>query len=342
MIVENLFKSINKGRSGLNSGLSTGLPKLDGLIYGVQRRWMNVTAGDSGSGKSSMVLYTKVYQPFQQHYQNKDIDVHFLLFSFEMSAEVLLAKLLSLYIYDTFGKVLSYGDILSLGSTLSDEDYNLISQSTSWLEEFEKCCEIIDKPVTAKGLYAICKDWSKKFGKYEEIETTSEYTKTNYIPINPQQYLIVVVDHIKLLAVSTGHTSKQEIDEACDYLIHFRNKCDFTIEIVQQFNRNFKSMDRRQSENYLPSMEDLSDSSGPAQASESVIAIYHPYREKRSRCEGYDIRQLRDRARIPVLLKNRFGMADKCFGVAFYGENGLWKELPLPDQINDYSKYTTL
>ena len=259
-----------------------------------------------------------------------------------MSAEVLLAKLLSLYIYDTYGKVLSYGDILSLGGTLSDSDFDLIEKAIPWLQEFENCCEIIDKPVTAKGLYAICKDWSKKFGKYEELQSSSDYVKTNYIPNNPQQYLIVVVDHVKLLSVATGHTSKQEIDEACDYLIHFRNKCSFTVEIIQQFNRNFKSMDRRQSDNYLPSLEDLSDSGGPAQSAESVLAIYHPYREKRTKCEGYDIRQLRDRARIPILLKNRFGIADKCFGVAFYGEIGLWRELPMPDKIGDYEKYKNL
>lgn len=48
MIVENLFKSIDKGRSGLNSGLSSGFKKLDKLVFGVQRQWMTVWAGDSG------------------------------------------------------------------------------------------------------------------------------------------------------------------------------------------------------------------------------------------------------------------------------------------------------
>ena len=55
MIVENLFKSIDKGRSGLNSGLSSGFKKLDKLVFGVQRQWMTVWAGDSRSGKSSIV-----------------------------------------------------------------------------------------------------------------------------------------------------------------------------------------------------------------------------------------------------------------------------------------------
>ena len=83
----------------------------------------------------------------------------------------------------------------------------------------------------------------------------------------------------------------------------------------------------------------LSDSSGPTQACETVIAIYHPFREKRSKCEGYDIRQLRDRSRIVQVLKNRFGMSDKVVGSSFYGEINYWKELPKPDQINDYSIY---
>ena len=61
MIVENLFSSINRGRKGLNAGLSTGLIKLDGLVYGIQRRWMEVVAGDSGSKYMSR-LYEQLYK----------------------------------------------------------------------------------------------------------------------------------------------------------------------------------------------------------------------------------------------------------------------------------------
>ena len=128
MIVDSLFKSIQRGKSGLNVGMSSGLSNLDLITYGVQRRWMTVVAGDSGLGKSSFVLYSNIYQPFKQYCENPDIDLHFLLFSFEMSAEVLLAKLLSLHIYDTYGRVLSYGNILSLTSTLSEEEYRVIEE----------------------------------------------------------------------------------------------------------------------------------------------------------------------------------------------------------------------
>ena len=67
MIVDSLFKSIQRGKSGLNIGMSSGLTNLDLITYGVQRRWMTVVAGDSGSGKSSFVLYSNIYQPFKQY-----------------------------------------------------------------------------------------------------------------------------------------------------------------------------------------------------------------------------------------------------------------------------------
>lgn len=48
-IVKELYKNIEQGREGLNKGISTGLSKLDLLTYGVQRKWLSVIAGDSGS-----------------------------------------------------------------------------------------------------------------------------------------------------------------------------------------------------------------------------------------------------------------------------------------------------
>ena len=64
MIVDNLFSSIARGKQGLNKGLSSGLPEFDTYTYGVQRRWMTVVAGDSGSGKSSLVTET-LYKTIQ-------------------------------------------------------------------------------------------------------------------------------------------------------------------------------------------------------------------------------------------------------------------------------------
>jgi len=77
-VVSDLYKNIDQGRSGLNEGISTGLSKLDLLTYGVQRKWLSVIAGDSGSGKSVLALYTYVYSPFKQCMQNNTDNVNCL------------------------------------------------------------------------------------------------------------------------------------------------------------------------------------------------------------------------------------------------------------------------
>ena len=41
-----------------------------------------------------------------------------------------------------------------------------------------------------------------------------------------------------------------------------------------------------------------------------------------------------------TVLKNRYGEADVEIGVNFFGKCGIWKELPKPDEIYDYERYT--
>lgn len=85
------------------------------------------------------------------------------------------------------------------------------------------------------------------------------------------------------------------------------------------------------------------DTSGTTDASEVVLALFFPYREKIARCEGYPIQNvLKKKFRLLEILKNRYGDADINIGLTFYGEVGLFKELPKPEEIGDYEPYLQL
>lgn len=90
----------------------------------------------------------------------------------------------------------------------------------------------------------------------------------------------------------------------------------------------------------------FSDTGDTVNASNTVLALFFPFREKLSKWKNYviDPRKggLGDRARTIALLKNRDGNADKSVGIAFYGECHIWKELPKAEEINDYSIYQNL
>lgn len=47
MGVKQLFNIIKKGKSGKNVGISTGSPKLDGVLYGIQRKYLYTIGADT-------------------------------------------------------------------------------------------------------------------------------------------------------------------------------------------------------------------------------------------------------------------------------------------------------
>lgn len=123
--VDILFNLIDKGREGKNIGLSTGIPKLDEYTGGIQRGIYTLVFGLSGAGKSAVVLYM-IYRTLKD---NPDKDIKYIYFSLELSSELLLAKLMCLYIYEEFGVVIPYTDLMSWQEILSDERYNYVTQS---------------------------------------------------------------------------------------------------------------------------------------------------------------------------------------------------------------------
>ena len=322
-LIESLYKKINSGRSGDNIGIPTGMPDLDKYTYGIQRGFMTTIAGDSGAGKTTYTLFTHVYKPIQYAIEHPETPVNILYFSLEMSGEVLLAKLLSLHILDQYKKIISYKEILSLGEVLNEEKYELILKAKTWLEKAINHLIVYDKFVDAAGVYTIVRNWVSNFGHFEEDEYAEKY-----ISKIDSQYKIVVIDHVRLLS---GSDKRVEINKCTDYLIRLRDMCSLTIALVQQLNRQFKSMERRTSNYQMIQLDDLADSSGSAQGSEIVIGLYYPYREKRTTCEGYDIKKLRDQIRIVQILKHRYGISDVMKGVFFKGEVGYYKELPNPN-----------
>ena len=333
-ITGNLFKLIERGKAGENKGLSTGLPRLDKITYGIQRRSITTIGGDTGSGKSTLALYMYVYKPLTDMI-NYGKDINILYFSFEMSAEVLFAKLLSIYVFEQFNKIITYEQILSLTDTLSDEDYYYVDCARTWLMEIENKVSVVDKPLNSDQIESVLRQFTSAFGTYEVISDTQEI----YHPNNPGQYLICVLDHVGLME---GGSLKYEIDQAVKHFIYYRNIASITGVFVQQLNRNFKSMDRKKSVYNMVQLNDFSDSSGPSQGSELVLAIFDAHREKNKTCSGYDVSILKDRFRAVLVLKNRFGLSNKSIGLNFFGEIGYWRELPKAEEVGDTTKYLHL
>lgn len=333
-IFNNILTEVDRGRQGLNSGISMGLPKLEGIIDGVTQGTYTLIISSSGSGKSSFSLYSYVYRPLMEHLDDDDFKV--LYISLEMSELSMFIKLLSIYIFETYGKKLSYKEILSKkrGYKLDEEGYQMILKCKDWIDKISSKIEFYDKNVSADSLYAILCSRLESCGKFTETET-----RKTYVPNNPNLTYVIVLDHIGLVRPKAGRTIKQEIDLVSSYLVTLREMCNISPVVIQQANREQANQARLQAGMTSFSMNDAKDSGNTVNDCSLMLAIYDPFKMSQKTHRGYKVDEIPGRFRTCQVLKNRFGECDVEVGLNFFGEINYFKELPTPDKIQNYSQY---
>lgn len=327
-VSDKLLKLIDKGRAGENQGLSMGMPKLEKYIDGVTQDTYFLVAGGTGSGKTSFVLYSFIYKPLMENLDNEGF--HIIYLSLEMTAEQLMAKLLSLYIYETYGVELSFKDLLSRGKdqVLSDDDYQLVLDSLPMLKRIESHLIICDTLLDPVGIKNYVLNALTRFGTFKD---------NTYTLHNPTHIIEVIVDHIG--CVKSNGDKKITIDDTSAVMRELRNRCKITPVVVMQVNRGASNIERRKLEHQELQLDDLKGSGNPAEDANIVMALFYPFREKMSKYRGYDIKQIGENFRSAIVLKNRFGSADIAVGLGFYGKIGKFAEMPKSSEIMDYEKY---
>lgn len=330
--ISQLWGLIDKGRRGENIGKSTGIPKLDKVIGGIQPSRYYTIAASSSSGKSSLLQFI-MYHLLKNDPQN----VYFLIFSLEIPETVLLAKLVSLYCAEEFGVYLTLDDILSFQKQLDDYYYDCLNKGKVWLESIYNNLYIVDSMANAKIIYRQTLNFAELHGKFVTVGR-----KKVYVPNNPNQLLIGAIDHGLLLQPSEGRSIKEEMDLTSSYMVTLKNKIGISWFMLMQQNRDSTSMDRRKAGLDEPGLNDIKQSGNIAQDSDVVLQIFYPFREKLATYRGYKL--LGDDGigryhRSIIISKQRYGIADQVINMNFFGSVGWWKELDPPDKITDYSKY---
>lgn len=260
-----------------------------------------------------------------------------------MSASVLLAKLLSLYLFEEYQLDISYMDLMSIRTPLDDEIYQKVLTAKAWLNSIADKLIIFDKQLNADSFYASVMEIMKQQGKFGKTE---DEKRTLYTPNNPNQIVNIVLDHAGLCSPSKGRTKKEEIDLISTYCVRFRELCGVSIDFIMQENRNAGNIDRVKLNSTEGTLDDVKDSGNPVNDSTIVISVYYPIKYQLRTYRDYRVVDdkttgelgLGSALRSLILLKNRFGTANKVFPVGFQGSIGRFVELPKPDVI-DYSLY---
>lgn len=334
--LEEFFQLVKEGREGHNIGLSTGSAKLDLYTDGYLPGTSYLIGGASGSGKSTWALWTYIYQPLIHYLNGEGLerDPRWLLFSLEMTRSQVYAKLVSMYIFDNFGVELKFKQIFSRGKDciLTDEEYELLVQCTDFIKVLDERLTFYEGSLT-EAIYL------REVNR--ELEKWGIFKDGKYIPNNPNQILGILIDHMTLVKASNGRTKKEEIDAISRDSVQIRNNTKIVSPImISQFNRNANGQERMKQGLQDPSMEDYKDSGSLLEDSQVAIGIFSPHKYKLSTYKKYNIKILEQCFIGIFLLKSRFGSSDLMIPTGFYGDCSHYADLPKPENIFDWEKYT--
>lgn len=251
-----------------------------------------------------------------------------------MTQPQVYAKLVSMYVFDNFGVSLRFKDIFSRGKdcVLSDENYEILQKCSSFLDILDERLDFYEGGLTEAIYLREVNTFLKKFGTFEDDK---------YIPNNPQQVLGVMIDHMTLIKATNGRSKKDEIDAISRDSVLLRNKTKIMSPIhIAQFNRNSNNQERMKQGLQDPSMEDFKDSGSLVEDSMVVLSVFSPHKYKLASYKKYNIKILEQSFIGLFLLKSRFGTSDIMIPMNFLGDISHYVEMPKPEEIYDWERYT--
>lgn len=264
-VVTDFYNLVDRGKEGKNVGIATGLDRLDEYTEGLSQGTSYLIGGASGAGKTSYVLYSLLYKPLMSP-DCEEKDLHYLMGNWEMTHEQILAKLLSIYIHETYGAEMTFKDIFSRGkdvegnpNIISEEEYTLLKECKPILEKFASRIEFIPNARTYDAFEEKCFQFLEKFGTFEN--PFGRFDDNVYHPNNPDQIVVIMADHLNLVKSSGGSNKKKVIDDISNMCVRMRNMCKIVSPaLLMQLNRGGMDGNRIRADLMEPCAEDFKDS----------------------------------------------------------------------------------
>lgn len=340
MSFELLKNEVEKGLNDQNGGIPMGFERLNNYI-GIRKGIYTLVGGLTGSGKTSFVDDAYVLNPFDwtltPEGKKSGIKIKFWYRSMERNRTYKYAKWVSRKVFLDQGIIIPVPKLLGWTGKLTKDEHDLFLLYEDYIKEMEDSVIMYDGPENPVGIAKDLKKYAESRGKIEQLD---EYNKI-YVPNDPNEITIVVIDHIGLLKTTKDlPTKKQAIDKLSNELRFARDFYGYSPVAVSQFNRDISNPIRIKNGDVEPQLDDFKDSSSPGEDCDVALALFDPMRYKVPDPSGYDLDKLKDEYgskyfRSLRLIKNSYGADDVRIGLGFFGQIGMFKELNRKKDMTD-------
>lgn len=348
-IKERVRQQIDERRNRLSEGKVNSIPspfkRFRSEFLGVEQGKFYLVSSFTKGSKTQFVSYVFIINVLLYAYYYPDkIRVRFFMYLLEETKEDMMRRIMGHMIYRlSKGRYqVSSDELLSSGNVpvpqevldiMDRKDFNSIidffenhtffSDSSNPTGVYNECREYAESHGT---VHTVKKKYKDEFGNIQETDGFDWYS-----PDDPDEYRIIIVDHVSLLSQERGFTLKQTIDKLGEYCIILRDRYNFSPVLIQQQNTDQESMDAFKMNKLRPTVAGLADSKYTARNCNLFIGLFSPMKFELDSYKGYDITKFRDNIRFAEVILNRGGSPGGIVALYFNGKVCEYRELPRPD-----------
>jgi hypothetical protein len=317
------------------------------------------------AGKTMLADFLYVYQPIEWKiaHPESNITPKIFYFSLEVSIDAKIKAAMCYKLFKDYNVVISPQKLSSVfgGYILDDEVEKIIfsDEFKNWFRQFESMVTFYDNIRNPYGIYKTIKDYAERpdIGYYESKEIdwqekdgtyVKKKVKGRYIPRNPDEYVIIIVDHISLLQPEKGATLHQAIGQfSSDYCLQMRDKWGYIPTIVQQQSADssraqFNYKGDTVLEKIKPDQEGLADNKYTARDVDLMVSLFNPARYNLDKYNDINLNLIGDNHREFAINLNRNGESNAAIQLFFLGASSFFAELPKTMGSEDYSHIKNL
>lgn len=350
-VVDNIKSNRDRVLGGLINCIPIPFPRFRQEFPGIQQKTYYLVSGATKAGKTQITNYLFVYNTLLYAYNNPGkITPKIFYYNLEEDEEDITLRFMSFLLYTLSGIEVNPMDLSSI-----DERKPLSQSIIDKLEsaEYKSILNYYEEHVkfmpsrNPTGMWKDMTNYANFHGKtlYEDYTYRDDFGRLQtgkkiigYEPIDPNEYVIIIADHVSLWEKERGMTLKETIDKYSEYCITLRNRYKYIPVAVQQQNIETIGLEAFKADKIRPTMAGLADSKNTGKDCTVMIGITNPHGAGKDNSLGYDITKFKGALRLLEIVLNRKGQSNSICPLYFNGAVNYYKELPLPTDSNAITK----
>lgn len=351
---EEIIKSLEESRNVILNGGVNCIPskftRFRNEFPGIRRKCYYGVTGGTKASKTQFTTFMFIITPVFYYLDHPDIiKPTIMYFPLEETKEDITLRIYSYII----GHLTNWKVLISPENLESIDERKPIPQNALDImnskefiriaDAFEECI-VWSEERNPTGIYKAIKNYLREHGKevFDEVKVTytDDFGNTvndtvkkfkDYIPDNPNEYVIPIVDHAGLLQEERGMTLKTTIEKMSEYFVILRNRYKISPVMCQQQNFETTNLEAFKSNKIRPTKDGLKDSKRPGEDQNVLLGITNPSAYELQEYLGYNVARMRDSFRVLEVVLNRKGRANGLCPLYFNGAINQYIELPLPN-----------